>query len=121
MRRLWLVGTFTLVVAYSVLGALAAPSLTPDLQDAHWIWLKGFEETPNATVYLAKAFNLSSAPDEAVARITCDDHYKMWVNGTFAAELEGLDRLRREGGLTEREFRAAKAMLLGMEPWQLED
>ena len=86
MRRLWIVGTFTLMIAFSALGALAATSLTPDLQDAHWIWLEGFEETPNATVYLARAFNLSSAPDEAVVRITCDSHYKMWINGTFAAE-----------------------------------
>jgi len=42
-------------------------------------------------------------------------------DSSFAAELKGLDRLRREGRLSDQEFRAAKATLLGMEPWQLED
>ena len=40
--------------------------------------------------------------------------------GTLASELRGLDRLRREGRLSDQEFKAAKAMLLGLEPWQLE-
>ena len=40
--------------------------------------------------------------------------------GGLAAELRGLDRLKREGKLSDDEFRAAKAMLLGLEPWQLE-
>jgi len=39
--------------------------------------------------------------------------------GGLAAELRGLSRLLREGGLSEQEFRAAKATLLGLEPWQL--
>ncbi|MDP6107077.1 MAG: hypothetical protein QGI33_01405 [Candidatus Brocadiia bacterium] len=43
------------------------------------------------------------------------------AEGGLAAELRGLDLLLREGRLSEQEFRAAKAMLLGMEPWQLEE
>ena len=43
------------------------------------------------------------------------------AEGGLAAELRGLDRLLHEGRLSEQEFRAAKAMLLGMEPWQLEE
>lgn len=41
--------------------------------------------------------------------------------GGLAAELRGLDQLLHEGRLSEQEFRAAKATLLGMEPWQLEE
>ena len=39
--------------------------------------------------------------------------------GALAAELTGLDRLKHDGALSDQEYRAAKAKLLGLEPWQL--
>jgi hypothetical protein len=41
--------------------------------------------------------------------------------GALASELRGLERLRNEGVLNEQEYRAAKAKLLGLEPWQLQE
>lgn len=41
-------------------------------------------------------------------------------SGGLAAELNGLEELRTEGRLSDLEFRAAKARLLGLEPWQIE-
>ncbi len=41
--------------------------------------------------------------------------------GGLAAELRGLEKLRTDGMINDQEFRAAKASLLGLEPWQLTD
>jgi hypothetical protein len=41
--------------------------------------------------------------------------------GALASELRGLEKLRNEGVLNEQEYRAAKAKLLGLEPWQLQE
>jgi len=41
--------------------------------------------------------------------------------GALASELRGLEKLKHEGVLNEQEYRAAKAKLLGLEPWQLQE
>jgi hypothetical protein len=59
-------------------------ALDPEIHNAHWIWLKGFEETPNASICFRKTFNLMGRPKSAVLLITCDNEYKVWINGSPA-------------------------------------
>ena len=86
MRRLLLIGTLMLTAAPPAPGATPAAQLTHNIQEAHWIWLKGYEDTPQTTIYFRKTFALASKPVEAAVRITCDNAYKLWINGTFSAE-----------------------------------
>jgi hypothetical protein len=72
--------------------------------DLHW-------QKPNQESFEAFVNELQRRIE--IARSDADE-------GGLAAELRGLDRLKREGKLSDDEFRAAKAMLLGLEPWQLE-
>lgn len=81
-----LLAVLIVVAALSIATAQPAPKLDVQIQNANWIWLAGFEETPDAVVYFRRTFTLDSAPTEAVMHITCDNAYKVWINGTYAAE-----------------------------------
>ncbi len=43
------------------------------------------------------------------------------TKGELAGELLGLEQLREEGTLSNQEYRVARAKLLGLELWQMED
>lgn len=50
---------------------------------ASWIWFET-DETQNVFVRARRKFTIETVPTEAVLRITCSGHYRLWVNGTFA-------------------------------------
>ncbi len=50
---------------------------------ASWIWFET-DETENVFVRARRKFTIETVPTEAVLRITCSGHYRLWVNGTFA-------------------------------------
>ena len=50
---------------------------------AGWIWFET-NETQNIFARARRKFTLESVPDEAILRITCSGHYRLWVNGSFA-------------------------------------
>lgn len=76
----------TVLLSGAAFAAKQASALDPQIQNASWIWLRGFEEVDDAVVYFRKTFTLDSAPVEAVMQVTCDNEYKLWINGTFAAQ-----------------------------------
>jgi hypothetical protein len=56
-------------------------SSTPVLS-AHWIWSSASPAAPaNQTLTFRRQFKLKSAPSRAVAVITCDNEYRLLVNG----------------------------------------
>lgn len=75
-----------IILCFPVYGAPKIPVLTPMIHDAHWIWMKGFEDTQNKNIYMRRTFKLEAKPLSAELQISCDDHYKVWVNGKPVGE-----------------------------------
>jgi len=50
---------------------------------ANWIWSGAAENTPNVYVEARKAFNLPSSVESAELRISANQTYMVWLNGTF--------------------------------------
>lgn len=57
---------------------------TPATEAAAWIWFPA-GRTENVFARARRAFDLKAAPRRAEMRIACSGHYRLWVNGTFAA------------------------------------
>jgi len=84
MRTLFLAITLAALAGLPPLAANQPAGLDPEIINAHWIWLKGYEETENANVYFRKTFSLIGPPKLAALEISADDEYKVWVNGSSA-------------------------------------
>lgn len=70
---------------FTVAAQLVSPSVVPEAMQAKWIWQP---ETGSAsqTVYFRKTFFLDRAVTAATLRITADNSYKLFVNGSPAGE-----------------------------------
>lgn len=86
MKRFLIASLLVLAAASTLVAQPKDAPLNPQLQDANWIWLAGFEETPDTSIYFRKVVSIDAAPTHAVMQITCDNAYKVWINGVFAAE-----------------------------------
>lgn len=83
MRLPTLLLAFILITSLPGACADAPQPAGPQIQNAHWIWLKGYEEKPNASVYVRKSFILEEAPQSATLQIAADNDYEVWLNGSF--------------------------------------
>ena len=63
-------------------------SETTDTVDWHakWVWARGAESLPNATIAVRREFELSAAPARAVVHIAAKDRYFLFVNASFVQE-----------------------------------
>ncbi len=52
----------------------------PQIHNACWIWLEGYEDAENTAVYFRKTFSLTGPPRAAVLQISADNEYKIWLN-----------------------------------------
>ncbi|MGC8863400.1 MAG: MGH1-like glycoside hydrolase domain-containing protein, partial [Armatimonadota bacterium] len=83
MRLYLLLAVLLLAAGPSALPAGKPVTLDTRIFDAHWIWLKGYEEAENATVYFRKTFSLAGPPRLASLEIAADDECKVWLNGSL--------------------------------------
>lgn len=51
---------------------------------SRWIWLPGEEQPANAYVQFRKSFTIDSAPENALAHVSADCKYLLYVNGLVA-------------------------------------
>ena len=66
----------------------------PAAHSPKWIWRdlsstgykRADRDAPEETIYFRKNFDLSEIPDNATAVLTCDNHFKLFLNGTLIAE-----------------------------------
>ncbi|MDE0822231.1 MAG: hypothetical protein OSA95_13990, partial [Opitutales bacterium] len=66
----------------------------PAAYSPKWIWRdlsstgykRADRDAPEETIYFRKNFDLSEIPDNATAVLTCDNHFKLFLNGTLVAE-----------------------------------
>jgi len=144
--RRWLGGSLGLAVLAAILAVACAQG--PALGLNAWIWALPAMSLTGALISFVQAVLLrqncvsfhrieDGTPNVNLQIRKCDpEAFQRFVlalqerveecrfeseEGGLAAELHSLDRMLREGRLSEQEFRAAKAMLLGMEPWQLDE
>lgn len=71
--------------ALAALAAAGAAFSAAPMSRGSWIWATGAENPHNLHVYFRKAFTLTAAPSAAVARITADTRYELYVNGRRAS------------------------------------
>ena len=65
----------------------------PAAYSPKWIWRdlsstgykRADRDAPEETIYFRKNFDLSEIPDNATAVLTCDNHFKLFLNGTLIA------------------------------------
>lgn len=58
-----------------------AASTAAPMARGSWIWAPGAENPRNLHVYFRKTFALSAPPTSAVARVTADNRYVLYING----------------------------------------
>ena len=69
---------------YFLLFALLVPQLLPGQSwNANWITHPHVEGSDHAVVYFRRAFVLATLPDSFPVAISADNHYRLYVNGTW--------------------------------------
>jgi hypothetical protein len=76
-------------LALAVVAGLALAARSAESPKARWIWYPGEQNQANSTVYARWSFRLPAKPKAAVIRITCDNKFALFVNGTRAGEFQG--------------------------------
>src|SRR5215831_2886106 len=79
---------FAPLVLLPLFAAIASPRGDDDhFTGAHWIWggaTAALQRPAGEACRLAKEFTLASAPAKATAWVTCDNHFRLFVNGKAA-------------------------------------
>ncbi|HYW96336.1 MAG TPA: alpha-L-rhamnosidase C-terminal domain-containing protein [Bacteroidales bacterium] len=78
--------TWILALQFMMLFSAVLPARDIQRQDrwnAVWITNPGISETDYNVVLFRKTFQLESAPDKFIINITADNHYRLYVNGTY--------------------------------------